>query len=118
MEDRIKQCQFAADSGTIQGGEGNFANNEDIVDIKRIQKENHVREQERMKANQTHKRRTQRLCKMDKTETFEEMTEKYKEMQKKYRQICYDVRDAERENYKAKEEELDIVRGQDREINF
>ena len=119
MEEKIKQMQDAANSATMQGGDGNLdCNKEDIADIQRIQKENEQREKDKEKTNQNRRRKTKELLKIEKTESVEEMTIKYREMQKKYKQICYDVRDAERENYKSKEEQLDQLRGQDRELDF
>lgn len=55
---------------------------------------------------------------LDSGESLKDMQEKYTGLQKKYKQICYDVRDAERENYCAKEELLETIRTCDREMDF
>ena len=55
---------------------------------------------------------------IDSGESLKETQDKYTELQKKYKQICYDVRDAERENYCAKEELLETIRSCDRELDF
>lgn len=52
------------------------------------------------------------------TDNFEEMSEKYQKLQDHYKQICRDVRDAQHENMKEKEELVESLRYQERELDF
>jgi hypothetical protein len=51
-------------------------------------------------------------------DNFDEMSEEYAKLQKKYKQMCRDLRDAQHENIKEKEEIMDSIRGGERELDF
>ena len=133
MEEKIKAMENATAAGTIQGGEATVevkvdgqeesvqecvVEKEAVIDIDRIHKENEEREQQRQKANVIKKRRTIQLKEAVHTESPEEVEGKYREMQQKYKQICYDVRDAEREAYLSKQDQMDQVQNQEQELDF
>lgn len=52
------------------------------------------------------------------TDNFEEMSEKYQLLQQRYKQMCRDVRDTQHEILKEKEELVDNIRFQERELGF
>ena len=80
--------------------------------------ENVKNKEEQKKVIATQKKREKNLMEIDSGESLKETQDKYTELQSKYKQICYDVRDAERENYCAKEELLETIRSCDRELDF
>ena len=118
MEAKLKLMQENQLEGLITDNDKTNMNQADLNDLQRVKNENKAQEEQRINDAQKQKKAKENMLKIDNSETIESMTEKYREMQKKYRQISYDVRDAERENCQAREEQLENIRNQNREMDF
>ena len=86
---------------------------QEYVEMKKAFEDIEKEEQEAAKSHVKEKKAIEQI-----TDNFDEMTEKFQKLQTQYKQICRDVRDAQHENMKEKEELLESIKLQDKEYDF
>ena len=118
LERKLKELEFTQVNSIATGALVQGISEEAKKELDGMERENKIVEEDQKKTVAAQKKKQKRLEVIDQGESLKEMQDKYQEMQKKYKQICYDVRDAERENYCAKEEYLESIRTCDRELDF
>jgi hypothetical protein len=123
LEKRLNELQFTQATNTLCiGGTGGSSmpgiSEEAKKELDSMERDNKKLEADQKKTVDAQKKKKKRLLVLEQGESLKEMQDKYQEMQQKYKQVCYDVRDAERENYCAKEEFVESIRTCDRELDF